>query len=95
MSRDDLIDADAAIESVLSTATREDLIKALKAASLIVAEHDRLHGTIPLEHVQKVMAEGAVDDEMGALLIRGYEYLAGILGRTMESRAKSEGSVIH
>lgn len=93
MSKENLISASAALDGILESATRDDLIKALKAASLIVAEHDRLHGTISLDPIQQAMNNGVIDDEMEELLIRGYEYLAGILGRSMQSASSRE--VVH
>ncbi|MBT4329501.1 MAG: hypothetical protein HOL17_14855 [Gammaproteobacteria bacterium] len=95
MSTQDLATALSTTNAILKAANREELEEALRIASLIIAEHDRLHGSIALERIYAAMHTDKVDEETERMLITGFEYLAGILGNAMQIQAGSGDEVVH
>ena len=71
----------------------DDLVEALRIASLMLAVHEQSHGEVPMEKVFEVLQTEEIDEEMEELLTKGFQNLVGILGTVTEIMA--EESPIH
>ena len=90
MTQRDLATALSVTDALLKDASKEDLAEALRIASLMIAEHERDHGQIPMERLNEVLNAETIDDEATDLLILGLTNLAGLLGTVMHTNIDDE-----
>jgi hypothetical protein len=90
MTQRDLATALSVTDALLKDATKEDVSEALRIASLMIAEHERGHGEIPMERLNKVLNINTIDDDTEDLLIMGLTNLAGLLGTVMRTNIDDE-----
>ena len=93
MSMKELATALSATDALLSTATMDDIVEALRIATLMLAVHEQDHGEVPIEKIFDVLQTDELDEETADLLVKGFQNLAGVLGSVIEVE-RDEG-VVH
>ena len=93
MSTKDLATALSVTDSLLSTATMNEVVEGLRIAWLMIAQHEQHHGEIPMDKILEVLQTDEIDEETAGLLIKGFKNLVGVLGTVMEVE-RDEG-VVH
>ncbi|HIJ28841.1 MAG TPA: hypothetical protein HPP91_09970 [Gammaproteobacteria bacterium] len=93
MSMKELATALSATDALLSTATMDDVVEALRITTLMLAVHEQDHGEVPIEKIFDVLQTDELDEETADLLVKGFQNLAGVLGSVIEVE-RDEG-VVH
>ncbi|MBT7081971.1 MAG: hypothetical protein HN929_11020 [Chloroflexi bacterium] len=93
MSMKELATALSATDALLSTATMDDIVEALRITTLMLAVHEQDHGEVPIEKIFDVLQTDELDEETADLLVKGFQNLAGVLGSVIEVE-RDEG-VVH
>jgi hypothetical protein len=89
----ELATALSATDALLSTATMDDVVEALRITTLMLAVHEQDHGEVPIEKIFDVLQTDELDEETADLLVKGFQNLAGVLGSVIEVE-RDEG-VVH
>jgi hypothetical protein len=92
MSTKELATAVSVTDALLSSATKEELVEALRISSLMNAVHEQNHGEVTFEKIFEVMQTEEIDEQVEELLIKGFQNLAGVLGTVFEIE-RDEGAV--
>ncbi|MBT4035587.1 MAG: hypothetical protein HOE61_12640 [Candidatus Marinimicrobia bacterium] len=89
----DLATALSVTDSLLSTASMGDTVEALRIACLMLAEHQRTQGEIPMERIFTALETEEIDEDTEELLLMGFQNLAGVLGSVMHGNI--DNSPVH
>ena len=80
MSDDKLVTALSVTDALLKEANNEQLAEALRMVSLMVAEHERVHGKIPMDRLLNKQTTDYLDPDVEDSIVNGLTILAGALG---------------
>jgi len=85
MSDDQLVTALSVTDALLKEASKEQLAEALRIVSLMVAEHERVHGKIPMDRLMNQQTTDYLDPDTEESIVNGLFVLTGVLGSAMHT----------
>ena len=85
MSDDQLVTALSVTDALMKEASKEQLAEALRIVSLMVAEHERVHGKIPMDRLMNQQTTDYLDPDTEESIVNGFIVLTGALGSVMHT----------
>ena len=93
MSTKELATALSVTDALLSTATMNEVVEALRITCLMIAQHEENHSEVPMDRIFEVFQTEEFDEETERLLLKSFQNLVGVLGTVME--IESEETPVH